>query len=212
MATYDLEEQEQLASLRAWWKEHGGMIVAIAVIASLAFSAWTGWNWYQRSQSANAAVLYEQLQKAVRANDVKATKDAAGGILEQYPRTIYAPLAAMLSAKVVFQAGDLKTARAQLEWAAGNSRSPEIKSLARLRLAGVLIDDNAAADAVKVLDEKPEKGFEGLFAAIRGDALLAQNKMDEAKVAYKAALDATNGLDPTMRELVQVKLGALGES
>lgn len=212
MATYDLEEQEQLASLKAWWREHGGMIVAVIIIASLIFSGWNGWNWYQRSQSANAAVLYEQLQKAARSNDTKATKESAGAILEQYPRTIYASLAALLSAKVHFQAGDLKTARAQLQWATSNSRSAEIKSVARLRLAGVMIDDGASEEAVKVLEEKPEKGFEGLYAATRGDALLAQNKKDEAKAAYKSALDNSSGLDPTMKELVQVKLGALGDA
>jgi predicted negative regulator of RcsB-dependent stress response len=212
MATYDLEEQEQLASLQAWWKQHGGLIVAVIVIASLIFTAWNIWNWYQRSQSANAAAVYSQLQNAARANDIKATKDAAGTILEQHPRTIYAPLAALLSAKVHFESGDLKTARAQLQWAVDNARSAEMKSLATLRLATVLIDDNAAADAAKLMEAKPEKGFEGLYAATRGDALLALNKTVDAKAAYKAALDNESGLDPAMKELVQVKLGALGGS
>lgn len=212
MATYDLEEQEQLATLKAWWKQHGGMIVSAIVIASLVFTAWNGWNWYQRSQAGNAAALYEQLQKAARSNDLKTTKDSAGAILEQYPRTSYAPLAALLSARVNFQGGDLKTARAQLQWAASNSRSPEIKSVARLRLAEVMIDDNEAAEAVKVLEEKPEKGFEGLYAATRGDALLVQNKVEEARAAYQLALNEAGGLDQTMRELVQLKLSALGES
>lgn len=212
MATYDLEEQEQLASIKAWWKQFGGVIVAIAVLVSVIFSAWNGWKWHQRSQAANAAIAYEQLQKAARTNDLKATKDAAGTILEQHPRTIYAPLAAMLSAKVHFQAGDLKTARLQLEWAVSNAWLDEIKSVARLRLANVLIDDNAAAEAVKLLEGKTENGFEGLYSAMRGDALLAQNKIVEAKSAYKSALEGKVGLDPAIRELVQLKMDALGES
>jgi len=167
--------------------------------------------WYQRSQAANAAIIYEKLQKAVRANDIKTTRNVAGEILEQYPRTTYAPFAAMLSAKVHFESGDLKTARAQLQWAETKSRSDGLKAIARLRLAGVLIDDNAASDAERLLVEKPEPGFEALYSAMRGDALLAQHKGDEAKTAYKAALDAGNGLEPSMRDLVKMKLGALGE-
>lgn len=212
MATYDLEEQEQLASIKAWWKQYGGIIVVVAVLVSVIFSAWNSWKWYERSQASNAASAYEQLQKAARANDLKATKDAAGTILEQYPRTAYAPLAAMLSAKVHFQAGDLKTARLQLQWTVSNARMDEVKSVARLRLANVLIDDNAGVEAIKLLEAKPEKGFEGLYSAMRGDALLSQNKLAEAKLAYKLALEDGTGLEPAVRELVQLKMDALGES
>lgn len=210
MSTYDLEEQEQLASLKAWWRQYGNLVIGIALIVSLVFSGWTGWSWYQRSQAGNASVLYEQLQKSTQINDVKSAKDAAGAILEQYPRTIYAPLAAMVLARLLFQAGDIKTARAQLEWAVKNAKSPEVRSVARLRLATVLIDDNAASEAVRVLEEKPENGFESLFAAARGDAYLADRKRDEAVAAYKAALAAENGLDTQMRELLKIKLATLG--
>jgi predicted negative regulator of RcsB-dependent stress response len=212
MATYDLEEQEQLATIKAWWRQYGGMIVAITVIVSVIFSVWNGWRWYQSSQAASAANVYELLQKAARNNDLKATKDAAGTILEQYPRTTYAALAAMLSAKVHFQANDHKTARLQLQWVVSNARSGELTAIARLRLASVLIDDNSAAEAIKLLDVKPEKGFEALYLAMRGDVLVAQNKIIEAKGAYKLALDTGGGLDPAIRELVQLKMNALGES
>jgi len=84
--------------------------------------------WYQRSQSAQAAVLYDTLQKAARANDLKATRETAGAILENFPRSAYAPLAALVSAKVHFQAGDLKTARAQLQ-----SRCPRGQGAGRPR-------------------------------------------------------------------------------
>src|SRR6266545_813238 len=62
MAAYDLEEQEQLAELKAWWKEHGGTVMLGATLALAAFGAWNGWMWYQRSQAAQAAVLYAALQ------------------------------------------------------------------------------------------------------------------------------------------------------
>ena len=149
MATYDLEEQEQLAALKAWWNEHGGAIILGATFVLAAVGAWNAWTWYQRSQSAQAAVLYDTLQKAARANDLKTTRETAGAILENFPRSAYAPLAALVSAKVQFQAGDLKTARAQLQWVIEHARSDEIRSIATLRLASVLLDDNEPDAALK---------------------------------------------------------------
>src|SRR2546423_14100607 len=149
MATYDLEEQEQLAAWRAWWKDHGGAIILGAILVCAVIGAWTGWTWYQRSQAAQAAVLYDTLQKAARANDLKTARETAGAILENFPRSAYAPLAALVSAKVQFQAGDLKTARAQLQWAIEHTGSDEIRAIATLRLASVLLDDNEPDAALK---------------------------------------------------------------
>jgi predicted negative regulator of RcsB-dependent stress response len=209
MSTYDLEEQEQLAALKAWWKEHGGGVALAAVLVAAAVAAWNGWVWYQRSQAAQAAALYETLQKAARANDLKATQDAAGSILENYPRSAYAPLAALVSAKVQFQAGDLKTARAQLQWVIEHAKSDEIRSIASLRLASVLLDDKEPDAALKALEAKPHPGFEALYAAQRGDILMVQKKREEARAAYRAALEKA-GPGP-LREGLRLKLEALGE-
>src|SRR5215831_7734288 len=196
MSTYDLEEQEQLAELKAWWKENGGRLTLAAVLVAAGVAAWNGWGWYQRSQAA-------------RANDVKAIRDTAGSILEDYPRSAYAPLAALVSAKALFQAGDLKTARAQLQWAVDHAKNDEMRSIAALRLASVLLDDKDPDGALKALEAKPHPGFESLYAAQRGDILMAQGKRAEARAAYKAALEKA---DPgPMRETVRLKLEALGE-
>ncbi|HTF15792.1 MAG TPA: tetratricopeptide repeat protein [Burkholderiales bacterium] len=209
MSAYDLEEQEQLAALKAWWKEHGGAIVLGATLVLAAIGAWNGWTWYQRSQAAQAAVLYDTLQKAARANDLKTIRETAGAILENFPRSAYAPLAALVSAKAQFQAGDLKTARAQLQWAIEHARSDEIRSIATLRLASVLLDDNEADAALKILEAKPHPGFEVLYASQRGDIFAAQKKRSEARAAYKAALEKAEA--GPLRDALRLKLEALGE-
>jgi predicted negative regulator of RcsB-dependent stress response len=211
MSTYDLEEQEQLATFKAWWKDHGNTVVTAAIAVLLAVAAWNGWIWYQRTQAAHAGALYDTLQKAARANDAKATRDAAGAILENYPRTAYAPLAALTSAKVHFQAGDLKTARAQLTWVLEHARNAQVRDIARLRLANVLLDDGAPDEALKVLQDKPDPAFEALFAAQRGDVLVTQKKLAEARAAYSAALDKADEKDAALREPLRLKLDALGE-
>ena len=66
MAAYDLEEQEQLAELKAWWKQYGNLVTGIVVAASLGVLAWQAWNWYQRSQAAQASGVYSVLQRAAR--------------------------------------------------------------------------------------------------------------------------------------------------
>src|SRR5258705_11008252 len=152
MSTYDLEEQEQLSALKAWWKENGGAILLGATLVLAGSAAWNGWTWYQRSQSAQAAVLYDTLQKAARANDLKTTRETAGAILENFPRSAYAPLAALVSAKVQFQAGDLKTARAELQWVIEHAKSDEIRSIATLGVARGLREGQEAHAALRTLD------------------------------------------------------------
>ncbi len=210
MSAYDLEEQEQLAELKAWWKEHGGTVILGATLALAAFGAWNGWTWYQRSQAVQAAALYDTLQKAARANDLKATREAAGAILENFPRTAYAPLAALVAAKVQFQAGDLKTARAQLEWVVEHAGNDQIRSIATLRLASVLLDDKEPDAALKVLEAQPHPSFEALYAMQRGDILASQKKRTEARAAYQAALEKAQ--PGAVRETLRLKLDALGDA
>jgi len=209
MATYDLEEQEQLAAFKGWWQEHGGAILLGATLVLAAIGGWNGWMWYQRSQSAQAAVPYDTLQKAARANDLKTVRETAGAILENFPRSAYAPLAALVSAKVHFQAGDLKTARAQLQWVIEHSGSDEIRAIATLRMASVLLDDNEPDAALKILEAKPHTGFEALYASQRGDILATQKKRSEARAAYKAALEKVEA--GALRDALRLKLEALGD-
>jgi predicted negative regulator of RcsB-dependent stress response len=210
MSTYDLEEQEQLAKLKAYWNDYGTTILAAVVAVLVALAGWRVWGWYQASQSAQASAIYSELQKAAGASDQKKVRDLAGTLFESHPRSIYATLAALISAKVQFDAGDLKTARAQLQWAVDRAREPEIQAVARLRLAAVMLDEKAYDEALRVLAAKPEPAFEALFEEARGDVLQAQGKSAEAKAAYQAALGKTASGDAVGRELIQLKLDALG--
>lgn len=212
MSNLDLEEQEQLAELKAWWRQYGNLVIAAITLVLLAFAAWNAWTWHQRNQSAQAAGFYAELQKAARAGDAKAARDAAGTILEQFPRTHYGPMAALLSAKVHFQTGDLKTARAQLQWAVDNARSDDVKAIARIRLANVLIDEGALDEASRALEPAVPDAFSAAVAATRGDVFALQKKPAEARAAYKQALDKRDLLDPTLREVIQMKLDSLGQS
>ncbi len=206
----DLEEQEQVAELKAWWRSHGNFVVGVVAAAALAFAGWQGWTWYERDQAGNASVLYDNLGKAAQAGDAKALRDAAGTLVESYPRTLYASMGAMVAARFYFDRNDLKSAKAQLQWVMERSRSEDFRDLARLRLAAVLLDEKAYDEALKVLDGKHAEPYESQYAAMKGDILVAKNQAAEAKAAYKLALEKSEGRDNAFRESVRMRLEALG--
>ena len=212
MSTYDLEEQEQLAELKAWWKRFGGIVVAAVVLAALIIAGYAGWRWYQYSQSAQASVLYTELVNAAGQGDTKKVRDLAGTLIAQYPRTAYAPLGMLVSAKTEFAAGDAKTAQAQLGWVVDNARDDEVRVIARVRLAQVLLDQKAYDDALKVLSAKVPPEFASMIDNARGDVLVAKGAKAEARAAYKSALDSLGRSDGATRELIRLKLDALGEN
>jgi predicted negative regulator of RcsB-dependent stress response len=213
MAVYDLEEQEQLSELKAWWNQWGRLFTALAVAAAVASVGWQAWQWYQRRQAAQAAALYAVVQQAAAKGDATRAREAAGQIFEQYGGSAYGDLAALLSAKAQVAAGDLKNAQAQLTWAVEHGRDPALKDLARLRLAAVLLDQGKPAEALAQLGNEPLPAFKARHADTRGDILAAQGQVTEARAAYQAALAAIQEDDQELaplRELVSLKLGALG--
>ncbi len=210
MATYDLEEQEQLATLKAWWNDNGNLVLTALSLVLIVFAAWQAWNYYQRNQAVQASALYDAVQKAAGANDLKQVRESAGAILEQYPRTTYAAMAALVSAKAHFQGGDLKTAHAQLAWVAENAKDEALQDIARLRLVSVMLDEKAYDDALKALDAKHRAAFDAQFLAARGDVFVAQGKNEDARGAYKAALDKADAKDAGLRGSIQLRLDALG--
>jgi predicted negative regulator of RcsB-dependent stress response len=208
----DLEEQEQVAELKAWWQQHGNLIVGAILAAALSFAGWQGWSWYQRNQAAQASVLYDTLSKAAQAGDAKALRDAAGTLVESYPRTLYASMGALVAARFHFDRNDLKSAKAQLQWVMERSPSDDFRDLARLRLAAVLLDEKAYDDALKLLDAKPGAAYEAQYAALKGDVLVAQSQIEPAKGAYKLALEKSEKQEGAFRESVRMRLEALGGS
>ena len=85
-----------------------------------------------------------------------------------------------------------------------------MRDIARLRLAGVLLDEKNFAEALKLLDMKHVAAFDGLYADLRGDILTAQNKRAEARAAYQIALEKSDERS-SYRQLVQIKLDAVGD-
>ena len=212
MAVYDLEEQEQLAEIKAWWAQHGRLITTVVVIAAVASVGWQAWQWYQRKQSAEAAALYGVVQNAAVQNDAAAARQATGKILESFDTTAYASLAALLSAKVQLAAGDHANALLPLQWVVEHADLPVVRDIARLRLAAVHLDAGDVAKAQALLDAEPVPSLAVRYHDLRGDVAAAAGDADAARKAYQTALDAADAVamaGDRSAEIIRVKRDAL---
>ncbi len=208
MAAYDLDEQEKLGDLKAWWSSYGNYVTAAITVVALAVAGNQGWKYYTGKQAAEASILYFALSDAAGKNETAKAKDAAAQLIEKFPGTGYAPRGALLAAKVAFDASDLPAAKTQLDWVVANSKELELTSIARLRLAAVLLDQKQYDAAIAALEAKHSDSFAGLFLDMKGDVFNIQGKAADAKTAYEAALAK---LDPkgSLKQYTQLKLDAL---
>lgn len=190
MATYDLEEQEQIEELKTWWKMHGTMITAVVVAFAVAVVGWQAWQWWQRNEAAKASQLFGNLQQALMQQDVKRVRLLAGELVDKHAGTAYAGMAAMVAGKVLAETGDLKSAQAQYGWAAEHAADQGTRDLARLRQAIVLTEEKAFDEALKLLAVPPTPNLMARFLEVRGDVLAAQGKTTEARAAFDEAIKA----------------------
>lgn len=211
MAVYDLEEQEQIAELKAWWNQYRNLILVVVTVAAVTVGGIQGWRYYRDKQALDAGELYVQLQGAVGGSDQTKVQDIAAILAEKYPRTSYAAFAALAGAKAAFESGDAAGARTRLQWVIENAREDEMREIARLRLAGVLLDEKKFDEALKLLEAGHADALSALYADLKGDVLVAQGKPVEARSAYQLALDKSDARSP-YRGLIQIKLDALGSA
>ena len=206
---YDLQEQESIDQLKAWWEKWGTPITAVVCAGCLAFAGWNGWQWWKRNEAAKAAGAYMALQQAAMANDAKNIASLSNGLLESYGSTVYAPLGALVASKAALAAGNLDEAAAKLKWIVDQSGRPEFDTIARVRLAGIYFDAGKLDDAIAVLDgAKPTERQNSLVLDRRGDVLAAKGDVKGARECWMKVLEAPYRGDPILK-VVEYKLNAL---
>lgn len=206
--SYDFEEQERIAELKAWWEDNRLYVFAAVAAAIIAFAGWQGWRHWSARQAEDAAAMYRPVADAVRLNDAKRIGDAAQPLIAKHPGSFYASQAALVAAKAAFEAGNLDEARKHLEWVMDRGVE-EHRGVARVRLAAVLFEQKKHEEALKVLDGNKDPAFVALAADLRGDVMLAQGRVDEARAAYKLAIEKAGPANP-VRSIAETKLNVLG--
>ena len=205
----DLEEQEQLDELKHFWKRYGNLITWALIVVFGTIAAWNGYQYWQRSQAAQAAALYDEVERAAQGGDAARLERSFTDIKDKFGSTSYAQQAGLLAARVFQDTGKTDASKAALTWVAGKSTDDGFAAIARLRLSALLMDAKAYDEALKQLAESFPKEFEPLVADRKGDIFLLQGKRAEAVEAYRAAY---KGLGERLdyRRLVEVKLNGLG--
>jgi predicted negative regulator of RcsB-dependent stress response len=212
----DLEEQEQIDQLKAFWQKYRNLITGVLTAVLLAYAAYSAYQWWRNSQATEASKLYETMVTAITKGDKEQTLRAANDLQKDYARTTYAAMSSLVAARIAADAGDSAKAIDYLRWAAKNSSDDGYLALAKLRLVSQLIEqggDQNFAEADQILKEKPIQGFEALWLERRGDWYLIQKKNAEAKVSYQDAwkkLDQAKEFPEEARRLLKVKIDAVG--
>ncbi|MBO4790468.1 MAG: tetratricopeptide repeat protein [Oxalobacter sp.] len=206
---FNLEEQEQIDSLKRIWKRYGNIATWALIVVLFIYAAIQGWNWYQRKQTAQASALYYEMQTAVLSGDSQKALQVAKDVQDKFSGTPYAPMITLVAAKMAYENNDAATAKAQLDWVTKNSSDDGYKALARVRLAGILLDEKAYDEALSALSGNVPDAFVALVEDRKGDIYLAQGKIDEAKAAYNTAYDKMAPENPG-RQLVKLKLEEVG--
>src|SRR5688572_6966929 len=206
MSGYDFEEQERLAELKGWWEDNRWYVLGGIVAAVVAFGGWKAWQSWQARQAADAAAMFRPVAQAKA--DPKKASDAAAAVIAQHPRSYYASESALVLAKTAFEAGNHAEARKHLEWVASKGVEAH-RGIARVRLAAVLMDEKKFDEALKALDAVDDPSYAALVADLKGDIMLVQGRSDEARAAYKTAVEKAGDRNP-LKQIAQTKLEALG--
>jgi predicted negative regulator of RcsB-dependent stress response len=205
----DLEEQEQLDQIKHFWNQHGNLITWILIVVLGSVGAWNGYQMWQRSQSAQAAAMFDEVEKVVRGGDPQKAERAFTDMRERFSKAAYTQQAGLMVAKMAYEAGKADAAKATLSWVVDNAADPGYASMARLRLAAILVESKAYDEALKVLGSGIAEEFAALAADRKGDIYVLQDKKADAKTEYQKAYQ---GFEPQSdyRRVVGIKLGALG--
>ena len=207
MAAFDLQEQEQIATLKDWWHSWGKWAAVAVAAMLLGFAAFAGWQHYQKTQVAKAAEVYAQIE-ANLAEDGK-FKAAVALLKSDFATTPYAPRAALIAAKLSYLKGNAAGSRTELQWVIDHSKEASLRDTAHLRLASLLQEDKKFTEALDLVKTPEEESFSALYAEVRGDIYQAKGEPAAAADAYRQAI-AKSPKDAPNLKLVEIKLDILG--
>ncbi len=205
----DLDEQEKLDALKGYWQRYSNLILVVLAIAAFGLAGWQWWHHLQQKKAAEASVLYADLQKAQKDDQIGTVTGTAQTLMAQYGNTAYAARGAIIAAAANIRAKNLPVARNELQWVLAHSRESGIKALAGLHLAEIFLDANQPEAALAQLNAPHDEAFANLYNDLKGDALVMENKRPEARAAYKIALEKLPA-DSQYRSIIETKLNAIG--
>ena len=209
MATFDLDEQEQLDALQQFWRSYGRIVMAVVLAVVVGFGSTKWWGYQNRTEAQSASATFNKLEAVQTVEDIDLISSLSEEIISEYGDTYYADLARLNLAKTEVDVGNSDEAIKLLRGVVDDSRDSSLVALARLRLAALYVMTEQFDLAMSALDGDADAAMSGLFADIRGDIYAAQDLHDEARGAYQEALSLLQEGNPWV-DIVQIKIDSLG--
>lgn len=200
----DLEQQEQLDAIKGFWADNKKWILPLIVVLAVGAAGFNGWNWWQQRKSYAATDALAAMESALAEQNLDKAKAAYKVLADDHGSSAQAAMAGLQIARALVASGDLAQAREALQKVAAKS-ADEFAWVARIRAAGIMLDEDNAKGALEMVSGKPPKEYEPLVLDRKGDAQAALGQKEEARASWKAAVDGLPKQSPT-RELVLRKL------
>jgi predicted negative regulator of RcsB-dependent stress response len=191
----DLEQEEQLAAARAFWRANRLWILSLGWAILIAVAGYQGWTAWQSHQGQKASGLLSALEQAVQDQDLDQATALGKTLAENHAGTDQHVLAAFRIAKA-YAAGSQFEEAAQWLRPATLARDPGLAWVARLRLSAVLIDLDQLPQALAALEGSPPEAFLAQVDDRRGDIHALLGEFDQAVASWNKALTALGGEPP----------------
>jgi predicted negative regulator of RcsB-dependent stress response len=187
-------EEEQVAALKAWWKENShatfiGVGLGVAIILG-----WNYWQSYKKEQAMQSSAIYSKLLSANEVGNKAQLTDASEQIRKAYGSTDYNQYAALFEANNAVQQGDQAKARVLLDSVASSS-DLALSNIAKIRRVRLMLANKEYEQGlayINAIDPATTAGFSGHYDELVGDLYVALDRLDLARTSYESAL--RNGL------------------
>lgn len=205
-----ISEQQQVEEIKHWLQKNLSSIIVGLVIGLSAVFGWRAWEAHGHNKIQAASAAYTKLVDSYTKGNTGLVMQQGEALISQYGDTSYGSFGALILARAKVDQGDIAAARAHLEWVISNARQPEIKQLAMLRLARVLLTENKTDEAFKQLEAMDAAAFTVQRNELRGDLYRAKGDLAQARTAYQQALDVPDKGADALKESIRLKLDAVG--
>jgi predicted negative regulator of RcsB-dependent stress response len=203
MEIYSTEEQQEEA-IKRFFRENGTMLISVVVLGIGGLYGWKAYDQAKIESAESASDAYTQLLETAGQDNSEVLEKSAT-FLSEYKDSSYAVLAAFVAAKEAVDANDFTSAKERLNWVLEHATHDELKAIATTRIARIEIAEGNLDSAFAQLNTDFPAGFTAQVEELKGDIYLAKEDKDNARLAYQAAVDASDNPN----QVLQVKLDNL---